>query len=353
MDVEQVELADLQPFDVLVQIKASGLCHSDLEIFKGDLAAPMPIVLGHEAAGVVEAVGANVDNIPIGAHVVGSWNPSCGSCFYCLRDQPILCVRCSSNSALGQLPDGTTRLRSHGEPIHHFSFIAGHAEYAVMHQSSVVVVPPEAPFDAICLLGCAASTGFCAPLRVAKVAPSSCVAVVGCGAVGLNAIQGARVAGAAEIIAVDIDERRLQLAQVLGATIRLHAEQQDVINEVRRVSGGRGADFVFEAGGAESTMRLSVEVVRPGGEVVILGKVPFDANVSFRFGSLLGEKRIVRSSYGGARPQRDFPMMINYMQSGKLNLSDLITHRLSLSQLGEGFELMSRREAIRAVIVFP
>jgi S-(hydroxymethyl)glutathione dehydrogenase / alcohol dehydrogenase len=350
--VEEVELDPLRPSDVLVRIGASGICHSDLEVFNGDLALPMPIVLGHEGAGVVVAVGSAVETVSPGDHVIGSWNPSCGRCFYCLRDQPILCERCGATSGRGLLSDGTTRLRINGDSLHHFSFVASHAEFAVMHESSVVPMPPEVPFDNACLLGCAVATGFCAPLRVARVAPGSCVAIVGCGAVGLNVVQGARVAGASEIIAIDIDERRLDLARHLGATFVVDPSAQDAISEVRRTSDSRGADYVFEAAGSEAGMRLALETARPGAEIVLLGKVPFDSDVSFRFGSLFGEKRVVRSSYGGTRPARDFPMMIDYFLRGELKLDELITQRLALEEIGEGFGMMTRHEALRAVIVF-
>ncbi len=351
--IEEVHLDALQPSDVLIKLGASGICHTDLEVQRGDLTAPMPIVLGHEGAGTVVEIGSQVRSVSAGDHVVGSWNPSCGTCFYCLRDQPILCERYSLTGSLGQLPDGATRLRAGGRPIHHYGSVASHAEYAILHESSAVRIPAEIPLDHACLLGCAVSTGFCAPLRVAKVSVGSCVAIVGCGAVGLNVVQGARVAGAAEVIAIDIDERRLSLAEELGATRTIHGAEQDPIAEVRRWSQSRGADFVFEAGGSPTTMQLALEVTRPGGDVVLLGKVPLDIPVSFRFGSLFGEKRVVRSSYGGARPQRDFPILARYYLTGQLKIKQLISHHLKLSEIDEGFQTVARGEAIRAVVTFP
>jgi S-(hydroxymethyl)glutathione dehydrogenase/alcohol dehydrogenase len=350
--IEEVRIEALRRSDVLVKLGASGICHTDLEVLRGELAAPMPIVLGHEGAGIVVAIGSDVTTVSAGDHVVGSWNPSCGTCFYCIRDLPILCERASLAGSRGGLPDGATRLTANGTPIHHFGFIASHAEYAVLHESSAIPIPVGIPLDLACLLGCAVSTGFCAPFRIAKVSMGSCVAIVGCGAVGLNAVQGARVAGAAEIIAVDIDERRLRLAQELGATQTIHGLEQDALAETRRLSQSRGADFVFEAGGSNTTMQLALELARPGGDVVLLGKVPLDSPVSFRFGSLFGEKRIVRSSYGGARPQRDFPILAGYYLSGQLKLSQLITHRLRLSEIGEGFQMVADGAAIRAVVTF-
>jgi S-(hydroxymethyl)glutathione dehydrogenase / alcohol dehydrogenase len=348
--IERVTVGALGPHDVLVRVQASGLCHTDLEVIEGSLAYPLPIVLGHEGAGVVEAVGAEVTLARAADHVVCSWNPSCGHCFYCDRDQPILCEVFSRTQPKGFLLDGTSRLSLHGRPVHHFSATSSHAEYCVVHESSAIVVPREIPFDRACLIGCGVMTGVGAATRVAAVAPGSSVLVVGAGAVGLNAVQGARLAGAEVIVSVDVDDRKIELARVFGATHGINSARADTVAAVRALTGGRGADYAIEAGGREATFRLAVEAARVGGTVVFLGKVNVDQPVTFRWGSLMGEKHIVRSSYGGARPRRDFPWLARLYLEGRLKLDELITHRLPLAQVNDGFAAMAKGDVVRAVI---
>src|SRR6185436_5066778 len=302
LTLDTLEMGVLQPTDVLVRVHASGLCHTDLEVIQGSLDYPMPIVLGHEGAGVVEAVGNDVTQVKVGDHVVCSWNPSCGHCFYCDRSLPILCEPFRRHQPRGLLLDGTARMTRDGETVHHYSVTSTHAEYTVVPESGAIPVPAEIPFDRACLIGCGVMTGIGAVVRKAKVPAGSSVAVIGCGAVGLNVIQGAVLSDAAPIVAIDRDPAKLARAVEFGASETLDASAPDLLQKVRALTGGRGADFVFEAAGHKSSFRLSVEAVRPGGEVVWLGKVNVDEEVAFRWGSLMGEKRIVRSSYGDARP---------------------------------------------------
>src|SRR5206468_2751885 len=226
---------------------------------------PRPIVLGHEGAGVVEAVGAGVTLARPGDHVVCSWNPSCGHCFYCDRDQPILCEVFTRTQPRGQLLDGASRLELDGRPVHHFSAVSSHAEFCVVHETSAVPVPREIPFDRACLLGCGVMTGVGAATRVARIAPGATVVVVGAGAVGLNAIQGAVLSRADVIIAADVDDRKLALARTFGATHTLSAARDDVVARVRDLTDGHGADVVLEAAGKAEAFRLAVETARPGG----------------------------------------------------------------------------------------
>lgn len=348
--IERVCLGALQPTDVLVRIHASGLCHTDLEVIQGSLGYPLPIVLGHEGAGVAEAVGDEVTLVRPGDHVVCSWNPHCGHCFYCDRDQPILCEVFTRTQPRGQLLDGRSRLGLHGGPLHHFSVVSSHARYAVVPQTGAVVVPPEIPFDRACLIGCGVMTGVGGAIRIARVPVGGTVAVYGAGAVGLNAVQGARLAHAERIVAVDLDEHRLDLARTFGATDTVHAGREEAPAAVRRLTAGRGADTVIEAAGHEAAFRQAVESARPGGTVVFLGKVPVQQEVAFRWGSLMGERVITRSSYGGARPRRDFPLLAREYLAGHLKLDELITRRIKLSEINEGFEAMRRGEGIRTVI---
>lgn len=350
--IRELTIDALQPTDVLVRLGASGLCHTDLEVIQGSLSYPLPIVLGHEGAGVVEAVGRDVTSVRVGDHVVCSWNPHCGHCFYCERDQPILCEVFTSTQPRGQLMDGGIRYRLDGKPVHHFSVVSSHAEYCVVPESGAIPVPKEIPFDRACLIGCGVMTGVGAATRIAPVAYGAHVVVIGCGAVGLNVIQGAQLVGCESIFAVDTDPRKLERAKVFGAVELIDGRAPDVLDRIRALTAGRGADYVFEAAGSESAFQLAAEAVRPGGQVVFLGKVAVDRMVSFRWGSLMGEKRFTRSSYGGARPRRDFPLLAKAYLNGRLKLDELITARLSLDRINDGFDAMARGEGVRYVVTF-
>ncbi|MGH8758297.1 MAG: Zn-dependent alcohol dehydrogenase [Burkholderiales bacterium] len=349
--IERVTLGKLGPSDVLIRTRASGLCHTDLEVMTGDLPYPLPIVLGHEGAGVVEAVGGSVTRVVPGDHVVASWNPHCGHCFYCERNLPILCEPSNQHQLAGTMLDGQTKLFWRGERLHHFSHVSGFAEYLIVPESGAIAVPREMPFDRACLLGCGVMTGYGAVSRIAKVEAGSSVVVVGCGIVGLNVLQAAQLEGAARIIAIDRDPIKLALARQFGATDAQLASD-GTIADVKAITEGRGADYVFEAAGSEASIQLALELARPGGRVVILGKTEANRKIGVRFGSLVGEKRIVRSSYGGARPRTDFPWMAQLYLNGKLKLDELITSRLALDQINDGFDAMRRGTGLRCVVTF-
>lgn len=351
LTIETVEVAPLRPTDVLVRIQASSLCHTDLEVIEGSLTYPLPIVLGHEGAGVVEAVGDNVRAVRVGDHVVCSWNPHCGQCFYCERDLPVLCEPFRRHQPAGHLLDGGSRLSLDGRKLHHYSVVSSHAQYCVIPESGAVPVPREIPFDRACLLGCAVMTGVGAVVRKARVEPGASVLVIGCGGVGLSAVQGARIAGAGRIIAADRAPDKRAAALSFGATDIIDATASDTLAQIRTLTAGRGADYVIEAAGHPDAFRLAVEAVRPGGQVVLLGKVNVDDDVAFRWGSLMGEKQIVRSSYGNARPHRDFPWLARLYLEGKLQLDELVTRRLHLDQINEGFDAVRAGGTLREVIV--
>ena len=348
--IERITLGALKPWDVLVRVRASGLCHTDLEVIQGSLAYPLPIVLGHEGAGVVERVGSAVSRVRVGDHVVCSWNPFCGHCFYCERDQPILCEPYTRHQPAGHQLDGESRYRLAGRKVHHFSVMSSHAEYCVVPESGAIPVPAAIPFDVACLIGCGVMTGVGAVSRMARVEAGSHVAVIGCGAVGLNAIQGAVLEQAETIVAIDRDPRRLVTAWVFGATHAFGPDCPDVPSAVRALTQGRGVDYVFECAGGESALQLMYDVLRPGGQAVILGKVNVNQQVSIRFGSMMGEKRVIRSSYGGARPSRDFPWLAQRYLDGRLKLDELISMRLTLDRINEGFDAMTRGDVVRAVV---
>jgi len=353
LTVDTLAMAPLQASDVLVRVRASGLCHTDLEVIQGTLAYPMPIVLGHEGAGVVEAVGSAVTRVKKGDHVICSWNPHCGHCFYCERGVPILCEPYKRNEPRGLLLDGSSRLSRDGAPVNHFFTTSTHGELTVVPESGAIAVSKEIPFDRACIIGCGVMTGVGAAVRKARVEPGASVVVIGCGAVGLNVLQGARLAGAATIIAVDVGAARLARARQFGAMHAIDANGDGVLDQVRALTGGRGADHVFEAAGHEAAFRLAVEAARPAGQVVWLGKINVDAQVAFRWGSLMGEKRIVRSSYGDAMPQRDFPWLVEQYLEGRLMLDELITRRIALAEINEGFADLARGIGTRTVIQFP
>ena len=353
LTIDTLEMAALAPHDVLVRLRATGLCHTDLEVMQGQLKYPLPIVLGHEGAGVVEAVGAEVVDVVPGDHVVCSWNPYCGHCFYCDRGVRILCEQLKRTEPKGLLMDGTSRMSRDGQPVHHFFVTSTHAEYTVVPESGAIRVSKEVPFDVACIVGCGVMTGVGAAVRKARVAPGSSVLVIGTGAVGLNVLQGAKLAGASRIVAADVSATRRDRALQFGATDVVDAAAPDVIDRLRAMTGGRGVDTVFEAAGHPDAFRLSMEAVRPAGEVVWLGKINVDAEVAFRWGSLMGEKRIVRSSYGDALPKRDFPWIVEQYLEGRLKLDELITSRIALDDINEGFAMLARGEGVRTVVLLP
>ena len=353
LSIETLDCAPPGPREVLVRMRASGLCHTDLEVMEGGVTYPVPIVLGHEGAGVVEAVGSEVTRVQLGDHVVGSWNPHCGGCYYCERDQPILCERYGAHARAGRLMDGTSRYSLDGKMVHHFTGVSSHGELSIMPESSAVPIPREIPFDRACLIGCGVMTGVGAVARLAQVPAGSSVAVIGAGAIGLNAIQGAVLQGAEIIVAIDRDARKLATARHFGATHVLGDREAEVLDQIKACTSGRGVDYAFECAGHPAAMQLSIEATRRGGSVVLLGKRPVNEQISVRFGSLMNEKRIVRSSYGNARPQRDFPWLAGLYLRGKLKLDELITQRLSLDTINDGFKAMRAGLTTRSVVVFP
>ena len=353
LTVESVAAGPLKRNDVLVRMQAAGLCHTDLEVIEGSLRYPMPIVLGHEAAGIVEEVGTEACDVAVGDSVILSWNPHCGHCFYCDRDLPILCETYLSHGPKAVAFDGESRIRlGQNEDLRQLMFLGAFAEYAIVADHQAIVVPKELPFDRACLIGCGVMTGVGGALNMASISYGDTAMVIGCGAVGLAAVQGARLAGAGEIIAVDLDDSKLALAAKVGATTLVNARREDVAAIAKAKTGGRGADVVLEAAGSPQGFGLSVEAVRPGGEVIWLGKTDVTAEVAFRWGALMGEKRIRRSSYGGARPARDFPLLARLYLDGKLFLDELITRHIALDDINAGFAALKAGEAIRSVVMF-
>src|SRR3954471_11368904 len=353
MLIETVTAEPLKPHDVLVRIRAAGLCHTDLEVIEGSLRYPMPIVLGHEASGVVEQIGSAARGVSVGDHVVLSWNPHCGHCFYCDRDVPILCEQYLGEGPKGVSFDGEARSRlADGRSLQQLMFLGSFGEYCIVSDQQAIPVPKEIPFDRACLIGCGVMTGAGAALNLGAIAHGDTVMVIGCGAVGLAAVQGARLAGAGAIIAVDIDPVKLELAARMGATLGVDASKEDPAAAAKRATGGRGADAVIEAAGSAAAFRVSPEALRPGGHLIWLGKIDVNRDVAFRWGSLMQEKRIRRVSYGNARPRRDFPLLARAYLDGDLMLDELISRRIKLEEINDGFAALKRGETIRSVIIF-
>lgn len=351
--IETVTAFALKPTDILVRIRAAGLCHTDLEVIEGSLRFPMPIVLGHEAAGIVEEVGSEARGVKKGDHVVLSWNPHCGHCFYCDRDLPILCEDYLGEGPKARGFDGDSRAKlADGRELQQLMYLGSFGEYCVVPDQQAIAVPKEIPSDRACLIGCGVMTGVGAALNLGAIAHGDTVMVIGCGAVGLAAVQGARLAGAGAIIAVDLDPAKLALATTMGATHTVNASSDDPVVAAKRETSGRGVDVVIESAGTPGAFRVTAEAVRPGGHVIWLGKIDVQQDISFRWGSLMQEKRIRRVSYGNARPRRDFPMLARAYLDGTLMLDELISRRIALEEINAGFEALKRGETIRSVVMF-
>lgn len=350
LEIETLSLKDLLNKDVVVRVKATSLCHTDLEAVEGALGTPVPFIPGHEAAGIVESVGKDVTHIKPGDHVVISWNPYCGICYFCQRKQRIICSQYRTNAAKSFHFDGAPRIYAKDGPVHQLMYAGSFSELVVVTEECAVKVSKELPFEVACLIGCGVMTGVGAVLNIAELEPGGTLAVIGCGAVGLSAIQGAKLANAGKILAIDRDLEKLQTAKKFGATDILFADE-NVIAACMQMTHQIGFDCVVESAGNEAAFQLSVEIVRPGGKAVWLGKVPVNQKVSFRWGSLMSEKRIHRSSYGGTRPEIDFPFLADAYFSGKLLLDEYITSRIGLIDVNEGLARLKQGKEIRSVIL--
>lgn len=351
--IETVTAAALKPTDVLVKVKAAGLCHTDLEVIEGSLRNPLPIVLGHEAAGVVEAVGPLARGVKKGDHVVLSWNPHCGHCFYCDHDLPILCETYLGEGPKARAFDGESRgSLGNGAELQQLMYLGAFGEYCIVADQQAIPVPAEMPFDRACLIGCGVMTGVGAALNLGAIAHGDTVMVIGCGAVGLAAVQGARLAGAGAILAADLNPAKLALAASMGATHTVEATKEDPVAAAKAITGNRGADVILEAAGSPAAFRLTAEAVRPGGHIIWLGKVDVQQDVAFRWGALMQEKRIRRVSYGNARPRRDFPLLARAYLDGSLKLDEMISRRIALEEINDGFAALKRGETIRSVVMF-
>ncbi|MEP6811676.1 MAG: alcohol dehydrogenase catalytic domain-containing protein [Actinomycetota bacterium] len=351
--IQDVELAEPKLGEVLVRLVACGVCHTDLYTASGaDPSGYAPTVLGHEGAGVVEAVGAGVSSVAPGDHVVTLFSPQCRECRHCLDERTNLCLAIREQQNLGYLPDGTTRLARDGEPIRHFMGTSTFAEYTVMPEIALAKISPEAPLDQACVFACGLSTGLGAALNTAKVQPGSTCVVFGAGLVGLGAVAGCRLQGAERIVAVDLSADRLELARGQGATDVLTAGP-DAVQEILDLTDGFGADYTFEATGLVSVMRQAVESARMGwGLATVCGVAGKGETLDVVPRYLITGRRVAGSSFGGVKGRDEVPQLVDRWLAGEIAVAPLISHRLALAEINRGFELMEAQDGIRSVIVF-
>jgi S-(hydroxymethyl)glutathione dehydrogenase/alcohol dehydrogenase len=348
--IEDVDLEAPRAGEARVRITATGLCHTDLHGIRGHRAQSLPIILGHEGAGVVEAVGPSVADLRPGDHVIFSFRPNCGRCANCARGVTVLC---SGRPADRQLMiDGTSRVSLRGQPLFVFARLGTFAEQVVVPAEQAIPVRQDVPQEVAALIGCSVTTGVCAVTNAANVQPGDRVAVFGCGGVGLNVIQGARLVSAGQIIAVDLLDAKLALAREFGATHTVNAGRQDAVAAVRELSGG-GVDVAFEAIGLPLTVEQALECVRPGGMAVVAGIPPRGSRPSFEASELvLQQKTLKGTSSGSAQPRVDIPRMVDLYQSGTLRLDELVSRRYRLEEINLGFEPLEQGEMTRGADVF-
>lgn len=340
--LDELELVEPGPNEVEIELVASGVCHSDLHHVQRDTPTVLPVVLGHEGAGIVKAVGSNVTRVKPGDHVIIAFGNKCGECYYCLRGMPYVCTPANPPR---------TRLFKGDRPITQFVNAATYAERTVVSEGNVVKIREDVPLDVASLVACGVATGVGAVINTAKVEPGSNVVVIGTGGVGLNAVQGARLAGAARIIAVDVRDNKLEFAREMGATHLINSTKEDVVERVKALTGGYGADYAFEVIGLPQTINLAYESVHKGGTAVVVGVADENAELTLKpVWMMRNAKSLVGCNYGSIRPQVDFPKLVDLYMAGRLKLDELITRRFALDEINEAFRAMEAGEVARGVL---
>ncbi len=350
--IETLELDPPRKGEVLVRMSAVGVCRSDLHLIRGDTDHPLPVVAGHEGAGIVEMVGEDVGHIAVGDHVTLNWAPACLDCFYCDSGRPNLCETFLEPIWKGTLLDGTPRLSLDGRPVYHYCGLAAFADHVVVPQQSCVRMDPEIPRTICALIGCAVATGVGAVLNTADVPPGSTVTVFGAGGVGLSAIMAARLRKAAAIFAIDPSPKRRDLARQLGARAEIDGDR-DTVDRVRGLTAGRGSDYVFEAVGNPRVQEQCLAAARPGGTVILAGLSAMGSQTDLPGAVLTRQEKTVKGSYYGTTdPARDFPLYGKYYLKGVLPLDRMISKTYSLDRINEAFDDLVRADAGRGLIVF-
>jgi S-(hydroxymethyl)glutathione dehydrogenase/alcohol dehydrogenase len=350
LEIEDLSLEGPRDREVLVRIAAVGVCHSDYHLLDGSMngpAYPAPMVLGHEAAGVVEAVGAGVTDVTPGDHVIVSVTPFCGRCRLCLGGQPFLCE--AMVTAPGTNWDGSRRLRKGQAGVNHFARVSAFAEYAVVHESQSVPIRRDMPLDRAALIGCGVMTGTGAVLNTASVEAGASIAIFGTGGVGLSAVQGGVLAGATTIIAVDLLDNKLAWAHEFGATHAINASRDDPVQRIRELTGGYGVDYAFDAIGRPQVTRQAFDAVRRGGMAVVVGVLPTGSEIALP--GAMTAKTLKACVMGSQRPQIDFPRLVSYYMQGRLKLDEMISQRYALSEINEAFDALARGENARGVLI--
>src|SRR5262245_54514073 len=349
--VEEVDLEAPHAGEVRVRVAAAGVCHSDYHYMRGDLVGNLPVVLGHEGAGVVEEVGPGVTSFRPGDHVVLLWRTACGRCEFCSRGRPALCPEGASVRATGRMPDGTSRLSRDGHEIRHFLGVSCFAEQTVCQERSLLELPEDVPLPVGAVAGCAVMTGVGAVVNTAKVEPGSTVLVVGAGGVGLCAIMGAVLAGAARIVAADTNPTKLELATSLGATDVVDSSRDDLVDAVRELTGA-GVDYAFEVIGLAETVEQAIRAVRVGGTAVAVGIVPTGMTAQVNVQQLVMQEKTLKGSiYGSTRPRVDFPRLFELYRRGRLPLDRLLTRQWALGEINEAYDALLAGTVARSVVV--
>lgn len=355
MSIETVSIPSTPPRgDVLVRMKASGLCHSDLHVILGEWEVPTPMILGHEGAGVVEAVGEGVSGVAPGDHVILTWTPPCRRCRYCVSGRPVLCDEVARHSANHLSFDGRTRIRTvDGQEVYSFAGTGTFGEYTMVPESGAIPVRADAPFEQASLVGCAVTTGVGAAINTANVRPDETVLVLGCGGVGLNAIQGARLVGARRIIAADLSVTRLEQARHFGATEVVNTSEEDLAERVPQLTDGRGVEVAIEAIGLPATIEAAYASLARGGRAVIAGQVPDGLTITIDpFVMSDSELQLIGSNYGSSRPAIDFPQLIDHYLHDRIDLDALVTRVIGLDEINDGYDELKRGIGIRSVIKY-
>lgn len=351
--VEDVDLDEPKRGEVLVRMAASGVCHSDYSVITGIMPTKLPCVLGHEGAGTVERIGAGVEHVKEGDRVLLSWVTPCGVCFYCGIGKPQLCDVGAKINATFRQPDGTTRMHRDGVDLQAFSALGALSEKIVAPAKACVRLPDDAPLDKAALIGCSVMTGIGAVINTAKVKPGGSVAVFGVGGVGLNVIQGAAIAEAEQIIAIDVNRRKLDFAKQFGATDVIEASAQDPVAAIRDLTHGRGADYTFEAIGRRESIEQAYAAVRKGGTCVVIGIGSRKESVSLNvFFIPVMEKRLLGCWYGGSDVHRDAIRLLGLYQEGKLKLDELLTKTYSLREVNQAFGDLKAGVNARGLVVY-
>lgn len=348
LEIDEVEVGSPGPHEVLLRTVAAGLCHSDLHFMEGKYPYPTPAVLGHESAGIVEAVGDQVSYVQPGDHVITCLSVYCGNCEACLTGHLPLC---SGKDSTRRSPGEPPRLTHAGAEAYPLLDMGSFAERMLIHEHGLVKIREDMPLDRAALIGCGVTTGVGAVFNTAKVEPGSTVAVIGCGGVGLNCIQGAAIAGAGKVIAVDMLESKLELARQFGATHTVDASQGDPVGQVRDLAGG-GVHYSFEAIGMKQTSEQAFGMLRSGGTCTVIGMIPIGQSVEIPGYELLAEKRLMGSNMGSNRFRVDMPRYIDLYLDGRLKLDELVSRRIGLDEVNDGFDAMKAGEVARSVIMF-